>query len=269
MGGLGSDFTRMGRAIEQRYERCAQWWRGHLELTTGFINAHTPQASSVAVLGAGRLLDIDIERLLSRCRTVHLFDADSASASRWRSVCGREYGKRVIGHVVDLTESMQEWTKGLAAAIRTDTLRPYLNGCVAPVPAWAHEQFDGYISLNILGQIPLYWRDRVLGAVGALSREQWLALEGAMGRLQVAHMRGLVLKPGVWSILVTDTEYYFYQGDRSEWRVEQALFGSAREVYDTHCARSVNAAWLWHIAPQFVEADDEGEIHRVEVSMRV
>jgi hypothetical protein len=269
MGGLGSDFTRMGRAIEQRYERCAGWWRRHLELTSSFIATRAPQAASVAVLGAGRLLDIDVGGLLSRCCTVHLFDADPSAVSRWRRVCGREYGKRVIGHTVDLTDTMQVWTKGLAAAIRTDSLREFLDSCVAPVPAWAHEKFDGYISLNILGQIPLYWRDRVVGSAGALSGEQWLALEGAMGRLQVAHMQGLELRPSAWSILVTDTEYYFYQGDQSEWRVEPALYGSAQAAYEAHVARGVDVTWLWHIAPQFVEADDEGEIHRVEASVRV
>jgi hypothetical protein len=266
---LRNDFGRMGRAIEQRYLRCTEWWRAHLELTTSFVAAHVPESASVAVLGAGRLLDIDVRGLLHRCHTVHLFDADPDAASRWRGVVGREYGTRVVGHVVDLTDSMNLWTKGLAAAIRTGRLLEFLGECRAPVPAWAHESFDGYVSLNLLGQIPLYWRDRVLAAAGELSGEHWLALEGAMGQLQAAHMRGLVLRPDAWSLLVTDTEYYFYQGDQSKWRVEPALFGEAREVYEANFAREVRDTWLWHIAPQFIESDDEGEIHRVEASVKV
>jgi hypothetical protein len=68
--------------------------------------------------------------------------------------------------------------------------------------------------------------------------------------------------------MATDTEYYFYQSDRSEWRVESALFGEALPVYKELFGASVSDAWLWHIAPQFVESDDEGEIHRVEASVR-
>jgi hypothetical protein len=103
---FASDFERMGSAIEQRFRRCAPWWRPHLEATATFVSHNVPESSSVAVLGAGRLLDIDLVGLLSKCRHVHLFDADSSAVSRWKAVSGREYGRRVFGHVLDLTGSM-------------------------------------------------------------------------------------------------------------------------------------------------------------------
>ncbi|MFN4896352.1 MAG: hypothetical protein ACK5GN_10925 [Pseudomonadota bacterium] len=264
---LRGDFARMGQAIKQRHERCAAWWQKHLEYTATFIGTHVPSADSVAVLGAGRLLDIDLEGLISRCRRVHLFDADPTAEKYWRSVSGRAYGKQVIGHITDITESIDSWTKGLPAALRRGELINYLNRCVAPQPRWAREQFDGYISLNILGQIPLYWRDRVLALVGALTDEQWCAVSASMGRLQESHLRGLAARPGAWSILITDTEYYFYRGDESQWRVEPALFGAANQIYSQRSCEDVSEAWLWHIAPQFVESDEEGEIHRVEASL--
>lgn len=257
-------FKSMGRAIEERHRRCALWWRPHLDHTTSFINQHVPQAASVAVLGAGRLLDIDIEGLLSRCETVHLFDADSGAVAYWRSRCATQYGRRVVGHVLDLTECMKEWSRGLAAAIRAARLREYLESCEAVVPTWAFESFDGCVSLNIAGQIPLYWRDRVLAAASELSPDEWVALQGSMERLQVAHLRGLLTRDNAWSILVTDTEYYFYHCDRSEWRVEPAFFGEANEVFRAGFMQGKHDTWLWHIAPQFIESDEEGEIHRVE-----
>jgi hypothetical protein len=261
---FGSDFNRMGSAIQQRFQRCAAWWRPHLGATIQFISYNIPDANSVAVLGAGRLLDIDLLGLLSRCRSVHLFDADSSAVSRWKAVSGREYGRRVFGHVLDLTGSMQSWTKGLAAANRGGTLAEYLECCETSVPAWAYEPFDGYISLNILGQIPLYWRDRVLAVKRDLSDDQAIALDKTMGRLQCAHLEGLAARSDAWSLLITDTEYYFYRSDTSEWRIESALCGDAKGVYRAFRGNGRHDRWLWHVAPQFVEGDDEGEIHLVE-----
>lgn len=265
----GDDFSRMGRAIEGRYDRCRSWWRSHLDNTASYINAHVPRAGSVAVLGAGRLLDIDISLLLSRCERVYLFDADTSAAARWKAVCGRQYGKRVVGCITDLTESMEGWTQGLKDARQQKELIAYLQSCEAPLPTWSHGSFDGYISLNILGQIPLYWRDRVLAAVRGISPEEWIALESSMGRLQAAHIQGLAVRPGIWSILVTDTEYYFYREHESAWRVESALYGVGKDTYSATFSPKNGDTWLWHIAPQFIESDDEGEIHRVEARLRL
>jgi hypothetical protein len=129
---FASDFERMGSAIEQRFRRCAPWWRPHLEATATFISHNVPESSSVAVLGAG-----------------------------------------------------------------------------------------------------------------------------------------LTARPQCWSILITDTEYYFYHSDDSEWRVESALCGDAKEVYRTLRGERTRDRWLWHVAPQFVESDDEGEIHLVEASAAI
>jgi hypothetical protein len=265
---IGSDFNRMGSAIEQRFRRCATWWRPHLDATARFVAQHVPDSNSVAVLGAGRLLDIDLLGLLSRCRSVHLFDADSSATSRWKAISGQEYGRRVFGHILDLTGSMQSWTKGLVAASRGGTLTEYLESCDTSVPEWAYEPFDGYISLNVLGQIPLYWRDRVFALKRGLSDDQLVALDRTMGRLQRAHLEGLAARASAWSILITDTEYYFYHSDASDWRVESALCGDAKEVYREMCGGCMHERWLWHVAPQFIEADDEGEIHLVEAHAR-
>jgi len=91
-----------------------------------------------------------------------------------------------------------------------------------------------------------------------------------MGRLQEAHLKALTKNKDRWSILLTDTEYYFYHVDQSEWRVEPALFGAAVDVYNKEYANlPCRGAWLWHIAPQFIEGDEEGEIHRVEARAKM
>jgi hypothetical protein len=111
-----------------------------------------------------------------------------------------------------------------------------------------------------LGQIPLYWRDRVL----RIGCEDHNALIDSMAALQVAHLKALEQDNKAWSIVISDTEYYFYHVDSAQWRVEPALFGVAADTFKASIANLDSEAWLWHIAPQFVENDLEGEIHRVE-----
>jgi hypothetical protein len=88
-----------------------------------------------------------------------------------------------------------------------------------------------------------------------------------MSRLQSAHLCALQRAPVRWSLAITDTEYYTYHVDQSEWQVEQALHGDARTALnplsDASLAQS-ESCWLWHLVPQFIESDDEGHIHRVE-----
>jgi hypothetical protein len=214
----------------------------------------------VAVLGAGRLLDLDLGYLLQRCEVVELFDADPGVIRHWREAAGSLYGKRVIGHLVDLTDCLKSWTKGYSAALRRGAGADYLRGVEAPTPVWGRGAYDGVISLNLLGQLPLYWRDRVL----RLGCDDQGALIDSMAALQLAHLGALLRLERAWKIVITDTEYYFYHVDQSHWRVEPALFGEAPDIFNRDFADKTKQAWLWHIAPQFIECATEGEIHRVE-----
>ncbi len=264
-----SDFEYMGLGIERRFARCAAWWAPHLSCSREFIARYSYPASSIAVLGAGRLLDVDLQRLLTRCEIVHLFDADPRCVSVWKRQAGDLFGRRVVPHIGDLTRSLETWTRGLPAALRTRSLDEYLLS-LQPDRDLQLGQFDGIISLNLLGQLPLYWRDKVQGIVRDLEVADCEALVHSMGELQNAHLHLLHQSGASWSVVISDTEYYFYDIDASEWRVEPALFGSGRESW---LNREANAeliavdSWLWHIAPQLIEAEDEGEIHRVEARL--
>lgn len=257
----------MGRAIEDRGIRCAGWWEPHLRCTREFLERGVPASKKVAVFGAGRLLDLNLKRLLERCEVVHLFDADPGCMRAWRAAAGKEFGKRVVPRIVDLTECLDEWSHGLARSARVGTLAEYLTSREAPIPSWSGEGFEGIISLNMLGQIPLYWRDRVLTGKSELSDVEAEALMRCMGRLQAAHAEGIAQLQPTWAAIITDTEYYFYDVDQPEWRVESAVFDEkTRDMLrlrpESRTPRS--ESWLWHVAPQFIESDVEGEIHRVE-----
>lgn len=263
------DFVHMGSGIRGRYSRCREWWHPHLQCTKDFIRENISPCEHLLVLGAGSLLDIEVDALLEVCEILHLYDADHTCEEAWARAAGKEYGTRVLGHCVDCTETLEQWSAGLKAGVCRNELSAFLKSCHAPVPEWQGISCQGIISLNLLGQIPLYWRDRVMRIKSNLTHEEMLSLTASMERLQSAHIAGLLKRNSAWSILLTDTEYYFYHSDQSEWRIEPALFGNVPQlVRQMYKGFGASQSWLWHVAPQYVESDDEGEIHRVEAFIR-
>lgn len=263
------DFIRMGKGIESRYARCSSYWEPHLECTRDFIEAHVEPGGRLAILGAGRLLDIDLKRLIPQFSEIHLFDADPSVIKTWRLTSGVAFREKVIPRILDVTGSLESWSSGLSSARRRGELAEYLDSLSPQRGAWESERFDGVISLNLVGQIPLYWRDRVLSAARELSPAEERALIESMARLQAAHLQGLDQSPRSWSIVITDTEYYTYRVDQPEWEVEPALHGdvqSALRGEPRRMRRQGIGCWLWHLMPQFVESEQEGHIHRVEAA---
>ena len=264
---LNWDFVRMGKGIEARYARCKGYWEPHLQCTRAFIEAYAQRGGRLAILGAGRLLDVDLAKLLPRFSEIHLFDADPTVLRTWRKVSGSAFRDRVVPRITDVTGSLQEWSVGLTQAVRQKRLAEYLDSLQPRRGMWEDEGFDGVISLNLSGQIPIYWRDRVMGIAPTLSDSDERALVDSMSRLQSDHIRAVRERARVWSIMITDTEYYTYTVDRAEWDVEPALYGSTREEIfsaSSEVERKGESRWLWHLVPQFVESEHEGIIHRVE-----
>ena len=263
----GWDFIRMGKGIESRYARCADYWQPHLECSKAFVANNVREGGTLAVLGAGRLLDINLLELVARFDQIHLYDADPTVISSWKKKAGSAYGDKVFGHIEDVTGSLARWTRGLSRAGRAGKLKEYLSELEVGSGAWEHQGYDGVISLNIIGQLPLYWRDRVLNLNPQLNDDENAALQGSMGRLQIAHIEALNRVSSGWAIAISDTEYYTYRVDESCWTVDPALHGKSRDAFDdmlVESSGSCGEAWLWHLAPQFVESDTEGAIHRVE-----
>jgi len=224
-------------------------------------------SQNVAVLGAGRLLDLDLSAICAQSECVSLFDGDRGCRAVWRAASGAAFGRSVLARIEDVTGALSGWNKALKAHCSESDLGSFLRSLRAPRPTWSREPFDTIISLNLLGQIPLYWRDSVRAAKKQLSDTEEEALDASMGELQRAHLEGLITSGARRVIAIFDTEYYFYQASACEWRVEPALRGDAAQSMKLlvpgrmECAQD---SWLWHVAPHYVEQDDEGEIHRVE-----
>lgn len=85
---LGWDFINMGKGIESRYARCSEFWEPHLQCTRSFIAEHMRPGGRLAILGAGRLLDVDLPALTPYFSEIHLFDADYSVIRAWREASG-------------------------------------------------------------------------------------------------------------------------------------------------------------------------------------
>jgi hypothetical protein len=129
------------------------------------------------------------------------------------------------------------------------------------------------VSLNILSQIPIYWRERALkllkkvaphlvGADDALSSVVEAELSRHAALLQHEHLQQITSLGRRLIVVISDVEFYYYQRHEAQWQVEPALYGIDLPSIpgQVRLARS----WLWHIAPQGVEQDDYGVIHKVQ-----
>jgi len=261
-----SDFITMGLGIEARHERCGRWWAPHLRLSREFLAAAWPGGGgSLAVLGAGRLLDIPLEAAGGFDR-VALFDADPGAVSAWRAA-SRHGGRSFEERLGDLTGSLEAWTAALRRGVPTSAGLLDLLDMLNPLPAVDLTGFTAIASVNLLSQIPIYWRDRVhswcADAGIEVDRGSPLeaALERSMGRLQRAHLTALAASGAEVISLLTDGAFLYYTTAQSRWQEDQAIFVPSLNLpgYTIHHADQ----WFWHIAPQGIEAAEYGSIHDV------
>ncbi len=275
-----ADYVSMGLGIQARFNRCRLEWAPHLRCSREFVERATREVSGgeVAVLGAGRLLDIDIDVLTQRFSSVRLYDYDLSTVSWWNKAHSAAY-PRVSYHLTDLTGSMSTWTQKLRELLaRCDQrsigdvsheLMEVLYGLRIATPTLSA---DTMISLNLLGQLGVYWSDRVEALViGNLGRQQGesvlanAAVQTAIGHtvkiLEAGHVA--LLQTAATAILITDLEYFFYSPVESWWQAEPALSDGLAANFGESRTFEQRDSWHWHIAPCGREESNYGEIHRV------
>lgn len=269
----------MGLGIEARYLRCKAYWKRHLEICRAFQNRHLIGENvrgSIAILGAGRLLDLDLEMLQKRFAEVHLYDADPTVLPTWKKFARSTTGQ-VHFHIGDVSNSIQSWTDSLgeflSAHPRIDpaALGRFLSNVTpAAAPRW---QCGAILSQNLLSQISIYWRDRVDEALlrfwkyerdgdGMFPVEVEAGLTQSCALLEQQHLDQLSESHAERVIVVSDESFMYYRQDRCEWQCESALHIRA-EVALKGYSQVESDSWLWHIAPQGIEQPDYGVIHKV------
>jgi hypothetical protein len=161
------DFAEGGDQIELMSKQHQQHWQPHLDASKSFQRLcleQRPCGGTVAVLGAGRLLDLDLDALVEHFEHISLYDADTSAQPTWQRAKKRFGQRRFEFHFVDLTTSMSLWTSSLKEFLRkprsAQDLYCFLHDLEAQgLPCV--EPHDTVLSLNILGQLGTYWVDRV------------------------------------------------------------------------------------------------------------
>ncbi|MDC0357731.1 hypothetical protein OAO01_02870 [Oligoflexia bacterium] len=273
----------MGFGIAARYRRCKGFWRRHLENSEAFQRKNIKKNRGddcVAILGAGRGLDIDLNWLLENNYLVDFFDADPGCRAIWnRKLAALKAASQLAFHVQDLSGSLAAWTDSFGSylkqnrAVDEEDIATALKDLrVAPFALPKH--CSTIVSLNLLSQIPIFWRDRVQALInthtkhrvddsGKLSAELLEGIAASMQRLQEQHLELLQDSNAERILLLTDTAFYYYAATVPDWQKEQALYVDENfnlagyEVLDT-------SEWFWDIAPLGIEAKDYGIVHTVK-----
>lgn len=264
------DFLSMGYGIEARSKRCREYWHPHLELSKSFIRTHLP-AGTVLIAGSGRLFDYPSELLKSAERTT-LLDADPASLS----YCRKKYGENRISYLhTEITGSIREWERRLRQMLRRSpeaaAAVEVLNS-LSPEHVPITQYADTVVSLNILGQIPVYWRERVKNILATIdihpdTRDEFpleieSALKNSCGKLQRTALKTMIDSAGSKCIILTDLYYHYYEKNHAEWQTHDALYFNPEEILGD-LSLGTKESWLWHVAPQGIESKDHGIIHEV------
>lgn len=242
------DFIRMGLGIKARYSRNKRYWEQHGTLTKQFIQTQIPRtAQSFLVLGSGRLYDFPIEALPAGAM-VTLVDADPLSLwlAKWKlTLWSLKQRKQLVIQPV-----LQDVTGAFDYFSEQQELPP------DPTPLSDIKRHDVVVSLNLLGQLPLYFFNRAELFPTTPTDKELLALAY---NLQEQHIERVLQQARLRAIFIFDREFYFYTSTESHWDVTRA---TTEELFEPHQARCSGAVtWLWHISPEAVEG--EGVIHRI------
>jgi hypothetical protein len=239
--GLEGRFARVGRGIERRARRLAVHWEPHLAMSKRAGRRWMDQAAdlrgTLAVLGAGRLLDFDAEGAAAHFGGLLLVDADPSAAALW-ALLRQQYSPscRVTGSIRELSGVLAGWESrlrdGLAriprSGVRASRWQDALEA-VRRAPVFSFpDPWEGLptppvavLSLGLLSQIPIMWQDIVEDLLAARFPRYWVrardkewiaAIEPAARALVEAHL-GALDRSGCQSLLlITDLDYLYYRG---------------------------------------------------------
>lgn len=276
------DFLSLGVGIEARKTRCDKFWREHLERSMAFQSRCLQGAAlkeRAAVLGSGRLYDIDSVLLCEKFRQLSLYDADPGARLAANRLAKTVRGKNSVEFVLgDVSGTIQTWTNRLkeflSAHTKGDTTAlgkflVELNAC----PGLALKGNSAVFSINLLSQIPLFWRDRVhqmvkkywkvvTDSAGKYDATLQEALEHSQRALQAQHLSMLAGSNADLLIVVTDLNFQYMNAAQSRPQIEPALFIDKEIILPGYRGEHKDS-WLWNIAPQNVEQEDYGVKHEV------
>lgn len=215
-------------ALGARFRRQQRRWQPHIEATQRFITEAAERAApggTALVAGSGRLIEIPLEALAARFRTVVLADIVHPWPVRLRAA--------LLGNVRLATIDLTGTLPAVAAALRERRPPPPSD---APA-ALASDGFSLAVSCNLLSQLPLMPLD-----AAERCRSPWDAAE------RTSFARRLLLEHIAWlrgiapvAALYTDRESHWIDAQGATVAQEDSLWGLELPPPDR--------LWGWDIAP--------------------
>ncbi len=221
-------YVREAIAAAARYRRRHQAWAFHLHRCRSLIRKAVADCSGtgrVVVLGSGALLDIPLDDLTRRFKTVELIDIFHLPATR----------KRLAGYPnVILTETD---ISGVAEAVRD-----FYGNAETPLPtpkpdAGLIAEADLVISANLLSHLPLLPMDALEARAPSSTAEQ----RQTFGRDVIDHHLAMLEAHGGPVVLITETLRLIHDQGTPIQKADP-LFGAAIPY--------VCEEWAWEMAPR-------------------
>ena len=270
------DYVDKGLGIQARYHRCRRYWEPHLKKTREFLNSSVGEScASIGIAGSGRLLDVDPDYLQRASSGVTFFDADPAATAFVRRVAAQRSG-RDAAETLEFTGVMEEWTGSLRGVMRgrlaPDSAAQFMDSLTPRTDVLGGRAFDITVSLNMLSQIPLFWRDRAESILlqvesltdgeGNLLPDVHDALVRSCRRLQEAHVSIIREASKSCAVVISDVLFHYYTEEST--RTEPALHVDIEGMMEDAGWRLDDVdSWIWHIVPKGVESSDYGVLHEV------
>lgn len=216
-------------AMRSRHRRHRAAWRPHLENSRAFVLAAAQRCEgrdSVAVYGAGLLLDVPLAELAVRFRRVHLLDIVFLDQARRQA---RRHGNvTLVEHdATNLVEALDRAVRGGDGRLPEPS----------PAPPECVRDADLVVSLNLLSQLWGLPRAYAAANLDDLEDEQ---LDAWCGRIVAAHL-ALLRSLACPVCLVADHAYA--KRDRTGAVVETGSTVHGLPLPEPE------AAWTWDLAP--------------------
>ncbi len=231
-------FLEMGLGIESRHEKFGRYWQSHIEACRSqqqlWLASQTKPSreASLAILGAGRLLDVAFKDLEKHFAQIALIDGDPLSKKYWKIKSSASLSKQII----EVSGVIASWAKTLstnsspsweAALSELQSIAENKSPQLPRGPLFQTTQYDAVLSLNILSQIPIVWQNVVedhlkkrfgLSAITAKESEWIQAFVPSAKMLVEQHLADLNHSGAANILLICDIEYARYQSERDYTR---------------------------------------------------
>lgn len=268
-------FIEMGLGIAARNQRCQSFWAPHLACSKDFqmriLESRGKREGSCAILGPGRLLDVPYQSYQACFDKVDCFDADPGAAGEFsRKRLARPQDRYVVQELTGVISNWRRQILELAEQRGRFDLGQWIEqlDALEILIGRFKERYQMVVSINLLSQISIYWRDFVEDLwtdyfdTSDIPAELEEALLRTEARLQKAHLDQLRATQAPEVVLVTDRFALNYERDKSGWIEENLLAVDFPLQLKGYWLRASDT-WLWHIVPQGIESSDSGVIHQV------